>query len=189
MSDAAASQFVDTRISRYFLRRLRREQTAAAFGSAVEKQVLTAEELQFDGRKIAGFHVGPAARGQSEAEIKRLLQRGGKRRRLREAEATFNDGELIFDGLTVSIGAEADKRTANAPSPLYDGTGFKEREQNDLREKLLRLICQLATPPRAQDVATLLVVAQALAESGMSLDELLAQFRLEQPIISIFCPI
>lgn len=192
MSEAAASQSIDTRVSRNFVRRLRREQTAAAFGNAVAKQILTAQELQFDGREIVGFHIGPAAHGRSEAEIERLLRQVGKQCRVGDAKATFHEAGLPFDfndGLTSGIGAEAEARTARPLDPQFGRIPFKEHKQNDLREKLLPLIRQLAAPLRAQDVATVLVVAQALARNGTRIDEVLAILRLEQPIISICCPI
>lgn len=184
MSGQVGGNLGDTRFARYFLGRLRREQTVAAYDNAIAKRVLIAEDMVVEAREITAFYMGPAGAGRSDTDLEKFLRQGGKQRQVGDAELAIQDGEFVYadSNRPKSRRIGAGERTVGQPD-------CGKLEERDLRRNLLRLIRRLAAPLRSQDVVTLLVLAQAIETSKISVGQVLAALRLHHPIISIFCPI
>ncbi len=168
---------MDTRLANHLLWRLRHRAEADAIDYAVERGILEEELLTAERRKVRTFRPGPAAAGKSEAEITRLLQ-GGASAGSRSRRAAEDDEYGIA---LVALQGSADRDGKGLPKGRTETQSFALPDT----ASLLRAVRRSAEPLRAVDVATILLVAQSITMSAMSVDEILEALRVPSPIITI----
>ncbi|MCV3240640.1 ATP-binding protein [Mesorhizobium sp. ZC-5] len=196
-SNADMSTF-DSRLARHFLRRLSHAAGDAALKLAIKTGILEPGYALIDGRRVKTFRPGVVLRGKSESEIERILQKS--RRRAVRQKWQFGSDENGFNLPT--FGQEPP-----APGSATDnGAEFSaERDDGDAAEtrieqvgealparpiaELLRMVRHSAESSRPQDVATLLLVAQGLVRSRISLEEALRILSVPQPIVAVSCDV
>ncbi|MGB3390259.1 MAG: ATP-binding protein [Pseudaminobacter sp.] len=165
---------MDTRLADHLLWRLRHRAEADAIDHAVERGILVEDLRIADGRKVRRFAPGPAAAGKSEAEIARLLQ-GGASAGSRSSRRPAEDDEygIALEALQ-NLSEEVPLDTATAQSLVRPDT-----------TNLLQAVRRSAEPPRAVDVATMLLVAQPITMGAASVADILEALRVPNPIITI----
>ncbi|MHA6641804.1 AAA family ATPase [Mesorhizobium sp. A623] len=199
MSEAEVSTF-DRRLARYFLHRLRHAAQDAALEQAIKVGILDLEVTIIDGRRVKTFQLGPAVYDKSEAEVRRILHRIHRRsvRQLWEFgsdEDAINlpidvaeplDSEITPGSATVSSSghSDGDNRVGSGIGELSDAAGSALSV-----EKLVRMVRHSAESLRAQDVATLLLVAQGLDRNPIRLKEALRILGFPQPVVAVSCEV
>lgn len=171
---------LNDRLARHFLRRLRREAGHRAVAAAVEAGFLREEYVDSGGRVLQVFHRGEdlpeTATGRQVAS---MLAR--RRRRLTDESShpVFGNGDLFVedDGPQPSPSASA---TKDAVEPASRGGPASVTE-------IVRAVREAAEPPKASEVACLLLVAQALGNARHAEHQALDILRQQQPIIAIHC--
>jgi hypothetical protein len=197
-SKAAAPTF-ESRLARHFLRRLRRAADNAAMELAIKTGILELGYTLIDGRNVKIFHPGCLVGGKSETEVRRILQKSHRRAvrqklRLGPNEDGFNlpiFGQRAPDargtlGDATEWSADRDDRV---PSTGRIGGQSGEAVPTLSIAKLLRTLRGSLEGLRPQDVATLLLVTQALGRSRISLEEVLSILSFPQPIVAVSCEV
>lgn len=175
------------RLGKHFLGRLRHNAEAAALDRAVGAGILVDEVSMIDGRKVRLFTPNLTMLEKSEAELARLLfrlggiVRGSKRE---ERFTEFEDEDGLSESGVVLSSSKPDSPTQPASSKKRGAAAFRAHHL-DLRTSLLRRIRRTIEPPRAAEVATLLMLAQAVADAPAALAEVLRILKLPRPIITI----
>ena len=164
---------MDERLATHLVRRLQREKHKEAIGNALEAGILATASGESAGAP-AVFVPGPVLEGLPPSAVAR---------RLAQHKGDFGLGDpfgdcsfaLPFpdDGITgVRTGRkERDKKAAGNPPPPIP--------------ELLRLVRRLAPPLRPADVAVVLLLAQGVARTGMTLAAVLARLRPLSPILAV----
>lgn len=176
------------RLGKHFLRRLRHNAEAAVLDRAVGAGILVDEVRIIDGRKIRLFTPHLTMLEKSEAELARLLFRLGgtvKGSRSQEAFMEFEDEDGLSQSGVVLSPSKRGSAVRPASSKKRGGTGAFRTHHLDLRTSLLRRIRRTIEPPRAAEVATLLMLAQAVDDDPAALAEMLRILKLPQPIITV----
>ena len=194
---AAVSTF-DSRLARHFLRRLRHAAGVAAIEQATKTGILEFGYTVVDGHRIKIFRPGGVLGGRGETEIRRILQKS--RRRAVRQKWQFGSDE---NGFNLPTFGEEPPAPGSETDDLADFS--PERDDGDPAEtriehvgetllalpiaKLLRMVRHSAEALRAQDVATLLLVAQGLVRSRISLEAALRILSVPQPIVAVCCDV
>jgi len=177
-----------SRLGHHLLRRLRHRLEAEAFDRAVEADILIAGTWDVAGVQMRGYTAHPAMLERTPRQIQQLLAKLGSRDGSSRSPAMSS---IEYDGIEYSV--DEDSRP-----PMSRGPGRKPgaskatgaRPDDDVRYrrltvKLLREVRCSADRPQAADVATLLLVARAVSESGVSLAEVLRVLRTQRPIVAV----
>jgi hypothetical protein len=198
IAKGAGSTF-DSRLARHFLRRLSHAAGEAAIEQAAKTGILEPGYTVVDGHRIKTFRPGQTVVGKSETEIERILQKS--RRRAVRQKWQFGSDENGFNLPTFgqeppAPGSETDNLTefsAERDGGDPDEARMAEQVGEALDAlpiaKLLRMVRHSAEALRPQDVATLLLVAQGLVRSRISLEEALRILSVPQPIVAVCCEV
>jgi hypothetical protein len=169
---------MNDRLARHFVRRLRRESERRAVAAAVEAGFLREEFVDNGGGVLQVFHRGEelpdTASGKQAAA---MLAR--RRRRLVDETSHPVPGDLFVDddGPEQSSSTSATQIAVDHAS--WDGAAPAT--------EIVRAVREAAEPPRASEVACLLLVAQALGNAKHAERQALNILRQQQPIIAIHC--
>lgn len=171
---------LNDRLARHFVWRLRREAERRAVSAAVEAGLLREEFVDSGGRVLQVFHRGEALPDTATGkQVAAVLTR--QRRRLvgESSDPVLRNGDQFVedDGSQPSSSASA---TKNAVGSASRGGPVSATE-------IVRAVRAAAEPPRASEVACLLLVAQAVANAGHAERRVLDVLRQQQPIIAIHC--
>jgi hypothetical protein len=181
---------IRARLGKYFLRRLRRQCEDDALTIAVDTGLLTEAKRIVEGIEVRVFTAHPAMLGKSDAEIERMLRRLGDM----PAKPAASDSTLFsFDdeaGVS-NEGVVPSLSKRNARKRESDGSGARTGgapplvAHRALTARLLRDVGRMADRPRAAEVATLLLLARSLSESGVTIEETLRTLRLPKAIVTV----
>jgi hypothetical protein len=182
---------MNQRIARYLLRHLRREAEHDSISSAIEVGLLAEVTRSVDDHEVRLFVATTGSELMSRSQIDRALSRargvsvGGPAPIDVEHEFTFDDD----DGIVVTERARKRKTSSRTDTESDDrgATQTSERDASKRTASLLRLVRKSAAPFKAVDVATLLLVAQALSDDPSILAETRWALSLPQPIFLIDC--
>jgi len=165
---------LNDRLARHFVRRLRREAERNAVGEAVAAGFLREEYVDSGGRVLQVFHRGEelpqAASGQ---QVAAMLAR--RRRRLfhEVPHPVLGSGDVPVeeDGPELSATTSAARiRRDHAPP-----------ETTALATDIVRAMREAAEPPKASEVACLLLVAQAVGNAEQAGRKVLDILRQQSP--------
>jgi ATPase family associated with various cellular activities (AAA) len=173
---------MNKRVARYLTGRLRREAARELIHIAVDQSVLEEHHLTIDGRDIWVYRKGVAAEAKPHPAILRDLRRASG---LTSGSSVDAKGGLEFDADTKVPWIE-DEANAEHPEPDHPFEELAKRPQED-RAQVVRLVAWIrsaAMPPKAAEVATALMIANALEADG-ELGRLQRVLQLPQPIISV----
>jgi Cdc6-like AAA superfamily ATPase len=172
---------MDSRLARHFLRRLHHQAEVDAIDRAVGAELLTEHRRGVDGRWVRAFAPGPYAAGKSETEISRMLERYVRAGVISRNDLTDDEDAfaVAFDENETSAG-----QTDESARPNIATTPQRDSDMLDIAS-LLRAVRQSAEPLRATEVATLLMVADAIGTSGTTIEDLRETLRLPGPILTI----
>jgi hypothetical protein len=197
MSEAEASTF-DRRLARYFRHRLHHAAQDAALEQAIKAGILELEATVIDGHRVKTFRLGQVVYDKSEAEVRRILHRIHRRsvRQLWEFGSDEDGSNLPIDVAESSASEIAPGSAAAGSSNRSEDSGQADIGNGEPSaaagstlsvEKLVRMVRHSAESLRAQDVATLLLVAQGLGYNPIPLKEALRILGFPQPVVAVSC--
>lgn len=176
-----------SRLGNHLLRRLRRSLEAHALDRAVESDILIASVGDVDGVQVRRYAAHPLMLERTPPQIQQILARLGSRGL--PAVSTGDEdiaGPFDQDVLWPSNSDPRRKREVSAPGGQgYDGDVRSRR----LTASVLRDVRRSAGRPQAAEVATLLLLARAVNDSGLSLVEVLRALRTPRPIVTLVAPV
>lgn len=174
------------RLARHLLRRLRRRLQKGAIDRAVEAEILIETVSQFDGVETRKLTAHPRMSDKTRLEVERLMRRfatsswpaagatlGGDERT--ELIDRFKRGRTLAATKGPNRAASHRSRSSEAVA------GQNERLTAELRADVRRS----ADRPKAADVATMLLLARSVCESGEPLEHIFKNLRAPRPIVSI----
>lgn len=176
-----------SRLGNHLLRRLRHRLEAEALDKAVEADILITGMWDVDGVPMRGFTAHPTMLERTPRQIQRLVAGRGKGSSSVSAAAT----SIEYDGIVYSIDEDSlpsantgagRNRSASKATGTRQGADTRYRR---LTQQLLREVRCAADRPQAADVATLLLLARAVTESGIPIAEALRVLRTPRPIITM----
>lgn len=179
---------MNSRLAMHLLRRLRHRLEREAFERAVDADILITGTWDVDGVQVRGFTAHPVMLEKSPREIERLVARIGSRDGSAGSSAMpamdFDDDTYVIaeDGIHPLNRSKGKGKQDAAPSRSRHGGDARYRK---LTATLLREVRKSASRPQAAEVATLMLVARAVAESGVPLAEVLRVLRTPLPIITL----
>lgn len=183
---------MEMRLAKHFLRRLRYSQEQAAIDRAVETGLLVENGYVVDGFELRAFAPAPMSEKKPETEIARLLRRGAA---MSAHQQSFDDDSglglhaLLLDAAQGTETAIKSGKDAVGSTAVAGPVAAPKSQRPDLTGKLLRQLRHSAPPACAVDVATLLLLAQALTDSRVLLEDVLRVLSLRQPIVTICCAV
>ena len=178
-----------SRLAAHFLSRLRHAQAAEAIIAAIETEILALGAFLHDGVFGGVLHPGQSAIGKSEAEIRTAICLAENSRR-QTGNFVVEDGEFTLnrDGgfsLTKFSGGRSALSRSRKNGKL--NAQPNDRPSDGSLAQLLRTVRACASPPDAASYVVLLLVADALARTGLTIADALSPLRRPRPIVSIFC--
>ncbi len=177
-----------SRLASHFLSRLRHAQAAEAIIAAMETEFLALGAFSHDGVLGGVLHAGRLAIGRSEAEIRNAICLAENSRR-QTGNFVVEDGEftLVREGgflLTKFSGGRSALSRSRKNGKL--NAQPNDRPRDDSLAQLLRTARACASPPDAASYVVLLLIADALVRTGLSIADVLGLLRRPRPIVSIF---
>lgn len=173
---------MNERLARHFLLRLRNDAGKRAIEAALEVGILEEEHANSCGRVLGIFRRGAATpRGMSSTQITTLLKRHRRKLLGEYLHPVLGDGDLpVEENKTheTETNIDGSDRGSRTISPDSEADGFP-------RDELLHAVRAAAEPPRASEVATMLLIAQSLPNGERSHHDVLEVLRLRRPIITI----
>lgn len=179
---------MNTRLGTHLLKRLRHRLEAQALDRAVDADFLITGTWDVDGVQVRGFTAHPQMLQRTPREIERLVARLGSRNgawRSGPTSMDFDEGTFIVadDGIRpLNSPNGKGKQDSSDHSPPQSGGNARYR---CLTERLLRNVRRSAQRPCAGEVATLLLLARAVSDSGVPLPEVLRILRMPRPIVTV----
>lgn len=179
---------MNARLGTHLLKRLRHRLEAEALDRAVDADILIAGTWDVDGVQVRGFTAHPLMLQRTPREIERLVARLDSRDGSWRSGATsidFDDGTFIVanDGIRpVNKPKGKGKQDSLQHSTSRSGGDARYRR---LSARLLRDVRRSAHRPNAAEVATLLLLARAVSDSGVPLPEVLRVLRTPRPIVTV----
>ncbi|NMG37873.1 AAA family ATPase [Chelativorans sp. ZYF759] len=193
---------MSSRIANFLLKRLRREAARDALDLAISKRWL-AEEGEKDREdedrprqvRVGHYFVEDDELGPDRSSGRKLLF-GAKLEGFGRAEiARF----MKREGITLDIKAENEDLAAakvgaatNAVRRTKASPG-RDAAAHDADPRLVvdvvRAIRASAAPPPVDEIAVVLLLAEGIARSGLSHDQVLSILSERQPVVSILCPV
>ncbi|WP_164772018.1 ATP-binding protein [Mesorhizobium sp. M2C.T.Ca.TU.002.02.1.1] len=176
---------MNERLAAHLLKRLRREARALALSDAVEAGILQRESVESHGGALTVYrrHPGAMAAMPSEQAVS-ILSRHRRRLPAETPRPILGSPELPLDvgrdgcAAPVHGGDNAAPRKAALPAHVRAGD-----------VEMVRAIRAAAEPPRASDVATVLLLAQAIEDGNAALASVLQVLRLRRPIVAMLCEV
>jgi hypothetical protein len=171
-----AGSGMNERLADHLLKRLKRKAMALALADAVEAGILCQEDVESHGRAVSVYRRHPdAVRAMSPAQAVATLSR--HRRRLpNETPHPI----LGSDGTDTEAGAMPGEQP-HLTTPALSSS--EQLRRDDLA--LVEAIRGAAEPPSAADVATMLLLAQAVPDNAAALADVLRALRLRRPIVTL----
>jgi hypothetical protein len=167
-------------LARHFVRRLRREAERRAVGLAVEAGILREEYVDSGGRVLQVFHRGEALpEAASGPQAAAMLTR--QRRRL-----VGESGHPVLDNSDPFID-EGGSEPPSSTSATRVADDHASRHGAAPATEIVRAVRAAAEPPRASEVACLLLIAQAVTNGKHAERQVLDVLRRQQPIVAIHC--
>jgi hypothetical protein len=181
------------RLSHHLLKRLRRKLEAQVLERATDADILIACERDVDGMPAKTFTMHPDLLERTPREIERMVARLGSRETIAQSSGEFEgitfcddgDGNIGEDGILRSARPERAKADGSATSRRGHDGRKADAAARRLTRELLRQLREAAPAPQASDVATVLLVARAVAASGLTLPDILRVLRMRRPIITL----
>lgn len=182
-----------SRLGTHLLRRLRHRLEAEALDRAVGADVLIAGAWDVDGAQIRGFTAHPTMLQKTPRQIQRLMARlgsgDGSSRSRAATSMNFEDNVYVIDEDAAPPSnmdaSQKKRRDPKASAPRRSSNAHYRR----LTATLLRAVRGSADRPQAADIATLLLLARAVSDSGIPLTEVLRVLRTPRPIITMVAPV
>lgn len=176
------------RLALHLLKRLRHRLAGAALDRAVDADILIAATWDVDGVQVRGFTAHPMMLQRSPLQIERLVARLGSREAPSRSAAVAlmdfdDDTYVVAENGIRPLNKAAGKRKRGASEAAVAGGGNARYRR--LTTTLLRKVRRSASRPQAAEVATLLLVARAAADSGIPLREILRVLRLPGAIVTL----
>lgn len=171
---------LNDRLARHFVRRLRREAERNTVGEAVAAGFLREEYVDSGGRVLQVFHRGEALpQAASGKQVAVMLAR--RRRRLFEevAHPVLGSGDVPVK--------EDESELPPTTSAARIRPDHAPPGEAALATETVRAVQKAADPPRPSEVACLLLVAQAVANTEHAERKAFDILRQRQPIIAIHC--
>ncbi|WP_296746985.1 ATP-binding protein [Mesorhizobium sp.] len=173
---------MNERLAFHLLKRLRRKAMTLALADAVEAGILRREDVESQGRMLSVYHRNPDA-GSRMSPMQAVAILSRHRRRLpNETRHPIRGGS---EELTVDADVEPGETREGKCSDAREVGSRKRTRDDDLA--MVRAIRAAAEPPRASDVAAMLLVAQAVPDSKEGLGKVLRPLRLRRPIVTVLC--
>ncbi|KQZ87238.1 hypothetical protein ASD64_07310 [Mesorhizobium sp. Root157] len=169
---------MNDRLALHFVRRLRREAERRAVDAAVEAGFLREEFVDSGGRVLHVFHRGeglPATASGKQAAA--MLAR--RRRRLVDETSHPAPSDLFVEEDQPQPSTSASQNGNSGGPVLLEGSASAT--------EIVRAVRAAAEPPRASEVACLLLVAQAVTNAERSETQTLGILGQQQPIVAIHC--
>jgi len=179
-----------SRLGNHLLRRLRRSLEAEALDRAVESDILIASVGDVDGVQVRGYAAHPLMLERTPPQIRQLLARFGPRGTSSRPPAVSTGDEDVAEPLDQDFlwpSNQGPRVKRNVSASAGQGYGGDVRSRR-LTARLLRDVRRSADRPQAADVATLLLLARAVTDSGVSLVEVLRALRTPRPIATLVAP-
>lgn len=179
----AATQLVpgmNARLARHFVRRLRREAERRAVDAAVEAGLLREEFVDSGGRVLQAFHRGEALPDTASGKQAAAMLARRRRKLVDEtSHPALGNGDLVVE----------DDEPQPSPSTSTTRTAVLHASRDGAAPatEIVRAVRAAAEPPRASEVACLLLVAQAVTNAEHAERQALNVLRLQQPIVAIHC--
>lgn len=178
------------RLGTHLLKRLRHGLEREAIDRAVEADILMDVTREVDGAQVLGFAAHPLMLQRTPLELERLVARLGSR------DGSWRSGtrSMDFDDDTYVVEADSsrrlrkDKEKQGSASHSRPGGRDAARYQR-LTTRLLSEVRKSADRPHPADVATVLLLARAVSESGLPLAEVLRVLRTPRPIITVIAAV
>ena len=176
-----------SRLGNYLLRRLRRNLEAEALDRAVESDILIASVRDVDGVQVRRYTAHSLMRERTPRQIQQLLARLGTSGTSSRPPAVFTGDEDIAESLDQDFlwpsnrGPRLKRDGSASAGQGYGGDAHSRR----LTASLLRDVRCSADRPQAAEVATLLLLARAVTDNGVSLVEVLRALRTPRPIVTL----
>lgn len=171
---------MNERLASHLLKRLRRRAAALALADAVEAGILRQEDVESHGRVLSVYRRHPEVGAMSPEQAVAMLSR--HRRRLPDETphpVLGSQPEYAFDE-DVEPG---EARAGRCPDAILHEAGHPARERTD-DMAMVRAVRAAAEPPRASDVAAMLLLAQAVPDDNAALDTVLRALSLRRPIVT-----
>jgi hypothetical protein len=171
---------MNARLARHFVRRLRREAERRAIDAAVEAGFLREEFVDSGGRVLQVFYRGSDLPDTASGrQVVAMLAR--QRRRLigESCHPVLGNGDMFI--------AEDGSEPSSSASATRIAIDHASRDRAASATEIVRAVRDAAEPPRASEVACLLLVAQAVANGEHAERKVLDILRQRQPIIAIHC--
>ncbi|MDN5927337.1 MAG: ATP-binding protein [Hyphomicrobiales bacterium] len=169
---------MNDRIARHFVWRLRREAERRAVEAAVEAGFLREECVDNSGRVLQIFHRGAALPDTASGrQVVAMLAR--QRRRLigESSHPVLGNGDLFI----------AEDEPSSSASATRTAVEHTSRDAAASATEIVRAVRAAAEPPRASEVACLLLVAQAVTNGEHAERQVLDVLRRQQPIVAVHC--
>ena len=168
------------KLVRVLLKRLQREAKFVATEKAIEAGVLYAEVRKIGRHRVIAIKPGVLATSSDEAGIRRTLETA--RRMVGHQSIRY---DLDTDGITMSFedavpSAVTQEKSYGMPVTADQVSRFRVRE-------LMQFVAESADPPRATDVATLLLLADAVDRHPTGYAGIAEVLRLSRPIVVVSC--
>ena len=160
----AARDAIDVALSRGWLADEDERETEADEGSSGRRGHFFGDDDDDDPRRssVRMLKLGPKLEGLSGDEVARLLVRDS---------------------------VDLDPQSSRAGQQVIDESASPRGFSSSLLGQLLRAIRTAAAPPPVEEIAVALLLAQGLARSCVSEEEVLLVLRSPRPIVSLVCPV
>ena len=185
---------MNERLARHFLKRLRREAMARAVEEAAEAGILEQVLIESHGRVLSVYHRGTAVRdGITPERIASMLSRHRRRLPMETLHPVLGGTEFEVDfpeddeGGPVADGREAAREGGDASASQGDGP--PAREHCTFEPELVHAVRSATRPPKASEIATMLLLAEAVPDDTGAHDRILRALRVCQPIVTILCEV
>lgn len=176
---------LNERLAVHFLKRLRREAERLALADAVEAGILRRDPVDMNGQSLTVYRHGPkASEGMAPELAVAILSRHRRRPSSESPRPILGSSGLSFES-TFETFEETTRHDDH--TELCETAPSKQDRADEL--VLVRAIRAAAEPPNASDVATLLLIAQAVADGEIGLRDVLQALRLRRPIVTILCEV
>lgn len=173
------------RLAGHFLKRLRRESEKLALADAVEGGILRRNLVETHGRTLTVYRRGPNASDEMSPELAVAVLARHRRKPSSESSRPV----LGSSGLFLESAFETFEETARHAdhAELCETPPSKQDRAGEL--VLMRAIRAAAERPNASDVATLLLIAQAVVDSETGLRDVLRTLKLRRPLVTTLCEV
>jgi hypothetical protein len=170
------------RLAFHLLKRLHRRAQALALADAVQAGILRQEDVESHGRALSVYRSNPETVGaMSPTRALAVLSRHRRKLSNETPHAVLGSDEFTFEDIEpgeTRAGRRSDAHLREARCP----------EQERAKElAMVRAIRAAAEPPRASDIATMLLIAQGVPDDDAALRNLLRSIRLRRPIVTVLC--